>query len=66
MMGNDQTPGIAPARDGNIAIREELDAARRAGTAEAYELFIVRHPRHPFAEIAREELRRLSERGARR
>ena len=57
---------VPPARDGNIAIREELDAARRAGTVEAYELFIARHPQHPLAEMAREELRRLTEREARR
>ena len=43
------------ARDGNIAIREELDAARRAATAEAYDLFIARHPHHPLAEVARQE-----------
>ena len=48
-------PGMRPARDGNIAIQEELDAARKAGTLEAYDLFIARHPRHPLAEIARRE-----------
>jgi hypothetical protein len=42
-------------RDGNIAIREELDAARRAGTLEAYDLFIARHPRHSLAAVARRE-----------
>jgi len=46
----------APARDGNIAIRQELDAARRARTVEAYELFLARHPRHPLAEAAKAEL----------
>ena len=50
---------VAPARDGNIAIQEELDAARRAGTREAYDLFIARHPDHPLAEIARCERDRL-------
>ena len=50
---------LPPARDGNIAIQEELDAARRAGTVEAYDLFIARHPRHPLAEIARGERDRL-------
>jgi hypothetical protein len=48
-------PPIAPARDGDIAIRQELDAARRAGTVEAYDLFIARHPGHPLVEIARRE-----------
>jgi hypothetical protein len=42
-------------RDGNVAIREELDAARRAGTLAAYDLFLARHPDHPLAEIARRE-----------
>ncbi len=47
-------------RDGNIAIRQELDAARRAGTLEAYDLFLARHPRHPLAETARRERARLA------
>ena len=42
-------------RDGNVAIRQELDAARRAGTLAAYDLFLRRHPGHPLAEIARRE-----------
>jgi hypothetical protein len=42
-------------RDGNVAIRQELDAARRAGTLAAYDLFLARHPDHPLAEIARRE-----------
>lgn len=46
---------LRPARDGNIAIREELDAARRAGTLAAWDLFIRRHPDHPLAEVARRE-----------
>ena len=46
---------IAPARDGNIAIQEELDAARRARTVAAYDLFIARHPGHPLEAVAREE-----------
>lgn len=48
-------PTSSPARDGDIAIREELDSARRAGTIAAYNLFIARHPDHPLAEIARRE-----------
>ena len=54
------SPGIARARDGNIAIRQELDAARKAGTAAAYDLFIARHPDHPLAEAARRERERLA------
>lgn len=42
-------------RDGNIAVQEELDAARKAGTIAAYDLFIARHPRHALAVIARRE-----------
>jgi hypothetical protein len=50
---------IIPARDGNIAIQEELDAARRAGTVAAYDLFIARHPQHPLAATARAERAKL-------
>ena len=50
---------IAP-RDGNIAIQHELDEARRAGTIEAYDLFIARHPDHRLAAVAREERARIA------
>jgi hypothetical protein len=46
---------LPPPRDGNVAVQEELDAARRAGTCAAYDLFIARHSNHPLAEIARRE-----------
>ena len=46
---------IAPARDGDIAIRQELEAARKAATLAAYDLFIARHPEHALAEVARRE-----------
>lgn len=49
-----------PARDGNIAIAEELCAARAKGTVAAYDLFIARHPKHPLAETARKERARIS------
>lgn len=52
-------------RDGNIAIRQELDAARQAGTVEAYDLFIARHPRHALTEIARRERAELVARNRR-
>ena len=55
-------PTSIPPRDGNIAIQQELDAARRAGTLEAYDLFIARHPEHPLAETARQERRQIGER----
>ncbi|HEV2864890.1 MAG TPA: hypothetical protein VGX37_00085 [Allosphingosinicella sp.] len=55
-------PEIARARDGNIAIAEELEGARKAGTIEAYDLFIARHPEHPLVQIARAERERLVQR----
>jgi hypothetical protein len=42
-------------RDGNVAIREALAVARRAGTVEAYDRFLERHSNHPLAEVARRE-----------
>jgi hypothetical protein len=54
-MNSSRTPGIAPARDGNIAIEEELCAARKAGTVAAYDLFLARHPGHRLAEQAKRE-----------
>lgn len=50
-----------PARDGNIAIAEELCAARAKATVAAYDLFIARHPRHPLAATARKERVRIIE-----
>ena len=55
-------PTSSPPRDGNIAIQQELDAARRAGTLEAYDLFIARHPQHPLVQTAREERERIARR----
>lgn len=48
-------------RDGDVAVREELDAARRAGTVQAYDLFIARHGGHPLARVARRERAALTE-----
>jgi hypothetical protein len=59
MAQTQHSPAIPPARDGNVAIQEELEAARRARTREAYDLFIARHPDHPLARTAREERTRL-------
>lgn len=50
-----------PARDGNIAIQQEYDAAVEANTTKALELFIARHPDHPLTESAIEELNKISE-----
>jgi hypothetical protein len=58
----DRPGGIAPARPGDIAVREEFEAARRAGTREAYELFIARHPDHSLADRARRERDRIPDR----
>jgi hypothetical protein len=49
----------ALARDGNIAIREEYDAARKARSVAAYDMFLSRHPNHPLASRARTERSRL-------
>lgn len=55
-----KTETIAPARDGNVAIAEELALTRKAGTVEAYDLFIARHPDHPLTQTARRERDRLA------
>jgi hypothetical protein len=54
--GSGAAAEVPKARPGDVAIAEELDAARKAGTVDAYRLFIARHPHHPLAEIARNEL----------
>lgn len=54
-----QTAANAPARDGNIAIRQEYDAAVLANTVAAFELFIARHPDHPLTELAVAKLAEL-------
>lgn len=43
------------ARPGHLAELEELQAARRAGTLAAYDLFIARHPASRYAPEARKE-----------
>jgi len=47
-------------RDGDIAIQEELEAARRERTVAAYDLFIARHSNHPLAAAARKERAELA------
>ena len=58
-------PTSQPPRDGNVAIQEELDAARRTATVAAYDLFLARHPQHLLAETARRERAQLARRGRR-
>ncbi len=47
------------ARPGDIAEFEELQAARRAGTRAAYDLFLARHPSGRHAAEARAEQARI-------
>ena len=49
-------------RDGDVAIRQELEAARRAGTRAAYDLFLARHGDHQLAATARRERAALAAR----
>lgn len=53
---------VPPARDGNVAIQQEYEAAIRTGTIEALDLFVARHPDHPLADRARSERARLERR----
>lgn len=55
-----RAPSMPPARDPSIAVAEEYELARRAGTAEALELFIARHGDDHLVEKARADLMRLS------
>lgn len=50
---------MPPPRDPDIAVQEELDAARRAATVQAYDLFLSRHGDHRLAGTARGERRAL-------
>jgi hypothetical protein len=68
--GNDMSPreprstNLPRPRDPNIAVQEELDAARRAGTLAVYDLFLARHGDHPLAETARRERALIAARAA--
>lgn len=46
-------------RDGQIAIKEEFDAAMKLGSKPALELFIKRHPNSPWTAAAQAQLRAL-------
>ncbi|MCJ8051871.1 hypothetical protein GB928_003185 [Shinella curvata] len=50
-----QKPG-----DPEEAVKSEYEALKGRGTREALELFIARHPDHPLAAKAKEELQRLN------
>lgn len=54
-----QVARMQVARPGHVAEREELDAALKAGTAEALLLFIDRHPRSRYRTEAEAALRQL-------
>lgn len=51
--------GAAPARDGDIAIQEEFQAAEQANTVAAWDLFARRHPDHRLAPEARHRAQQL-------
>jgi hypothetical protein len=57
-----RTTPLPRPRDGNVAIQQELEAARRAATLAAYDLFIARHPGHPLEAVARRERDELARR----
>jgi hypothetical protein len=62
MTGHAAPPAIASHRDGNVAVAEELEAARHAGTVAAYDLFLARHPDHKLARQARRERSQVASR----
>jgi hypothetical protein len=56
-----RSPPAAHARPGHLAELEELDAARRAGTRAAYDMFLARHPESRYAPEARREREKLNQ-----
>ena len=65
MMMVDGRKGSAPrARDGDAAILEELEAARKAGSIAAFDLFLARHSNHPLSHTAERERQRLINQGS--
>jgi hypothetical protein len=53
---------LRPPGNPELAVRAELEEARRAGTRAAYDLFIRRHSNHPLAMVARKEREALPQR----
>jgi hypothetical protein len=60
-MANDVSATVPHARPGHLAELEELEAARRAGTRAAYDLFLARHPGSRYAPQARRERAKLTQ-----
>ena len=57
-----KTTGLPRPRPAALGVHNELDAARRAGTIEAYDLFLARHGDHRLAAAARRERAALAAR----
>jgi uncharacterized caspase-like protein len=57
----DKRPAPAPARpDPDASARAEFQSADRIGTKRAYEDFLARYPSGRYADLARDEIARLS------
>lgn len=50
---------IQRLNDPDLAVQREFEHLAAQGTAEAYKLFISRHPGHRLAEEARKRLKEL-------
>ncbi|HKR25254.1 MAG TPA: hypothetical protein VJS15_08350 [Allosphingosinicella sp.] len=57
-----KTTGLPRPRPAVLGVQNELDAARRAGTIAAYDLFLFRHGDHRLAATARRERAALAAR----
>ena len=57
-----KTTGLPRPRPAALGVQNELDAARQAGTIEAYDLFLARHGDHRLAAAARRERAALAAR----
>lgn len=53
------TNTVPPARDPQIAVQEEFDAAKIKGTVETWDLFLARHNDNPLTLSATQERDRL-------
>ncbi len=56
---SEPTNTVPPARDPQIAVKEEFDAAKVQGTIEAWDLFLARHYDNPLTLSATQERARL-------
>ena len=50
---------MIPPTDPEIVVEAEYKNFKAEGTREALELFIARHPDHPLAETARDDIRKM-------